>query len=190
MAKKHTISLLVENKAGVLARVAGLYARRAFNIDSLAVGRTENPTISRITLVVDAKKAPISQITKQLNKLLNVIHIEELKEERSVQRQLVFVKVAADDSNRANVLQVTDMFRARVVDVDPAAVTIEVTGAQGKVEALLAALAPYGVKEIVQSGMVAIARGPVSMSETKRAELSEQGLLREDATFKCGPSQQ
>lgn len=183
MAKKHTISLLVENKAGVLARVAGLYARRAFNIDSLAVGTTENPTISRITLVVDAKKQPIEQITKQLNKLLNVIHIEELKDASSVQRQLVLVKVSADDSNRANVLQVTDMFRARVVDVDPAAVTIEVTGTQSKVDALLAALAPYGVKEIVQSGVVAIERGPHSMSEQTRAELSEQGLLHCDNDF-------
>ena len=179
MAKKHTISLLVENKPGVLARVSGLYARRAFNIDSLAVGTTENPAISRITLVVDAKKQPIEQITKQLNKLLNVIHIEELKDDDSVQRQLVLVKVAANDGNRHNVLQVSDMFRAHVVDVDPEAVTIEVTGSQQKVAALLAGLRPYGVKEIVQSGVVAIGRGPHSMSEAKRVELCEQGLLED-----------
>ncbi|MCI6573572.1 MAG: acetolactate synthase small subunit [Actinomycetaceae bacterium] len=174
MAKRHTISLLVENKAGVLARVAGLYARRAFNIESLAVGTTEDPAISRITLVVDAKKAPIEQITKQLNKLLNVIAIEELKDETSVQRKLVLVKVSADDSNRSNVLQVISMFRAHVVDVDPNAVTIETTGSEQKVEALLAALDPYGIKEIVQSGTVAIGRGPESMSEQLRHQLSQQ----------------
>ncbi|MDD7465812.1 MAG: acetolactate synthase small subunit [Actinomycetaceae bacterium] len=174
MAKKHTISLLVENKAGVLTRVAGLYARRAFNIDSLAVGITEDPEISRITLVVDAKKAPIEQITKQLNKLLNVIAIEELKDDTSVQRKLVLVKVSADDSNRSNVLQVISMFRAHVVDVAPKAVTIETTGSKQKVEALLAALEPYGIKEIVQSGTVAIGRGPDSMSEQLRVRLSRQ----------------
>ncbi|MCI5825665.1 MAG: acetolactate synthase small subunit [Arcanobacterium sp.] len=174
MAKRHTISLLVENKAGVLTRVAGLYARRAFNIDSLAVGTTEDPAISRITLVVDAKKAPIEQITKQLNKLLNVIAIEELKDETSVQRKLVLVKIAADDSTRGNVLQVISMFRAHVVDVNPSAVTVETTGSEQKVEALLAALEPYGVKEIVQSGTVAIGRGPHSMSEPIRTQLAQQ----------------
>lgn len=177
MVKKQTISVLVENKAGVLARVVGLYARRAFNIDSLAVGTTEDPTISRITLVVDAQKAPIEQITKQLNKLLNVVAIAELPADKSVQRKLVLVKVSANDANRQNVLQVTEMFRAHVVDVDPAAVTIEATGSAEKVRALLAALAPYGVTEIVQSGIVAIGRGPHSISETTRTELSTAGLL-------------
>ena len=177
MAKRHTISLLVENKPGVLARVSGLYARRAFNIESLAVGTTENPTISRITLVVDAKRTPIEQITKQLNKLLNVIHIEELREEESVQRQLVLVKVTANDFNRGNVIQVSEMFRAHVVDVAPEVLTLEVTGNDQKVQAILTALAPYGVKEIVQSGIVAIGRGPESMSEKMRRELHARGLL-------------
>lgn len=170
--KRHTISLLVENRPGVLARVSGLYARRAFNIESLAVGPTENHAISRVTLVVDAKKAPIEQITKQLDKLLNVIRIEELKVSSSVQRKLVLVKVVADDSHRGNVLQIISMFRAHVIDVNPCTVTIETTGSEEKITALLAALEPYGIKEIVQSGTVAIGRGPLSMSEETSVQIA------------------
>lgn len=170
--KRHTISLLVENRPGVLARISGLYARRAFNIESLAVGTTENHAISRVTLVVDAKKSPIEQITKQLDKLLNVIRIEELKVSSSVQRKLVLVKVTADDSHRGNVLQVISMFRAHVIDVNPVTVTIETTGSEEKINALLAALEPYGIKEIVQSGTVAIGRGPFSMREETSAQIA------------------
>ncbi|MDY5584248.1 MAG: acetolactate synthase small subunit [Arcanobacterium sp.] len=171
MSERHTFSVLVENKPGVLARVSGLFARRAFNIHSLAVGPTEDPLLSRITLVVDAKELPIVQLQRQLNKLVNVIHIEELEDEISVHRRLVLVKVAANDVNRTNVLQIVEMFRARIVDVVPDAVTVEATGSESKVKALLTALAPYGVKEIVQSGTVAIGRGARSVSEQVLLEL-------------------
>lgn len=165
---RHTLSVLVENTPGVLARVAGLFARRAFNIHSLAVGPTEHEAISRMTVVVDAEDLPLEQVTKQLNKLINVIKIVQLDPEASVQRELLMVKVRADDSTRTGVLQVVELFRAHVVDVVPDTVTIESIGSEGKIGALLQALEPYGIKEIVQSGAVAIARG--SRSLTDRAD--------------------
>ncbi|WP_182355092.1 acetolactate synthase small subunit [Flaviflexus huanghaiensis] len=170
MNTRHTLSVLVENKPGVLTRVTALFARRAFNIHSVAVGPTEDPEISRITLVVDAADAPLEQVTKQLNKLINVIKIVTLEPATSVQRELLLIKVAADDSTRASVLQLVELFRAHVVDVFPDALTIEATGSAGKVDALLTSLAPYGIKEIVQSGAVAISRGPRSLSERVSAE--------------------
>jgi len=165
---RHTLSVLVENTPGVLARVAGLFARRAFNIHSLAVGPTEHESISRMTVVVDADDLPLEQVTKQLNKLINVIKIVQLDPDASVQRELLMVKVRADDASRTAVLQVVELFRAHVVDVVPDAVTVEAIGSEGKLAAMLAALEPYGVKEIVQSGAVAISRG--SRSLTDRAE--------------------
>ncbi|WP_250506884.1 acetolactate synthase small subunit [Bowdeniella massiliensis] len=162
---RHTLSVLVENKPGVLTRVAALFARRAFNIHSLAVGPTENDAISRITVVVDAQRLPLEQVTKQLNKLINVIKIVELDEVESVQRELLLVKVKADDRSRTAVLQVVELFRAHVVDVSPEAVIVEATGAYPKLEALLTALEPYGIKEIVQSGSVGIARGAKSLAD-------------------------
>jgi acetolactate synthase-1/3 small subunit len=162
---RHTLSVLVENKPGVLTRVAALFARRSFNIHSLAVGPTEHESISRITVVVDVDELPLEQVTKQLNKLVNVLKIVELEPSGSVQRELLLVKVRADDATRTAVLQVVELFRARVVDVSPDAVTIEATGGPEKVSALLSVLEPYGVREIVQSGMVAIARGGRSMTD-------------------------
>lgn len=162
---RHTLSVLVENKPGVLTRVAALFARRAFNIHSLAVGPTEHESISRITVVVDVEDLPLEQVTKQLNKLVNVLKIVELEPGTSVQRELLLVKVRADDATRTAVLQVVELFRARVVDVSPDAVTIEATGGPEKISALLAVLEPYGVREIVQSGMVAIGRGSRSMTD-------------------------
>ncbi len=162
---KHTLSVLVENKPGVLTRVAALFARRAFNIHSLAVGPTEHTEISRITVVVDAAELPLEQVTKQLNKLINVLKIVELEPDSSVQRELLLVKVRADDASRTAVLQVVELFRAHVVDVAPDAVTIEATGGDGKIRALLAALEPHGIREIVQSGAVAIGRGSRSMTD-------------------------
>ncbi len=167
---RHTLSVLVENTPGVLTRVAGLFARRAFNIHSLAVGPTEHEDISRMTVVVDADDLPLEQVTKQLNKLINVLKIVELEPEASVQRELLMVKVKADDASRTAVLQVVELFRAHVVDVAPDSVTIEAVGGEAKLGALLAALGPYGVKEIVQSGTVAIVRG--SRSLTDKAERS------------------
>ena len=162
---RHTLSVLVENKPGVLTRVAGLFARRAFNIHSLAVGPTEHDDISRITVVVDVDALPLEQVTKQLNKLINVIKIVELEPDASVQRELLLVKVRADAGTRSHVLEVVQLFRAHVVDVVPEAVTIEATGSPGKLDALLAALEPYGVREIVQSGTVAIGRGARSITD-------------------------
>ena len=162
---RHTLSVLVENKPGVLTRVAGLFARRSFNIHSLAVGPTEHEEISRITVVVDVEGGPLEQVTKQLNKLINVIKIVELEPRASVQRELLLVKVRADVAQRSRVLEVVELFRARVVDVVPDAVTIEATGSPDKLAALLAALDPFGVREIVQSGTVAIGRGSRSITD-------------------------
>ncbi|MCL3860500.1 acetolactate synthase small subunit [Actinotalea sp. K2] len=162
---RHTLSVLVENKPGVLTRVAGLFARRSFNIHSLAVGPTEHDEISRITVVVDVDELPLEQVTKQLNKLINIIKIVELEQDSSVQRELLLVKVRAELAIRSHVLEVVELFRARVVDVVPDAVTIEATGGPGKLDALLAALEPFGIREIVQSGTVAIGRGSRSITD-------------------------
>ena len=162
---RHTLSVLVENKPGVLTRVAALFARRAFNIHSLAVGPTEHESISRITAVVDVDELPLEQVTKQLNKLVNVLKIVELEPGSSVQRELLLVKVRADDTTRSAVLQLVELFRAHVVDVGPECVTIEALGGPEKISAFLSVLEPYGVREIVQSGMVAIGRGARSMTD-------------------------
>lgn len=161
--KKHTLSVLVENKPGVLARVSGLFSRRGFNIDSLAVGPTEHPEISRMTIVVNVEDLPLEQVTKQLNKLVNVIKIVELDSTASVQRELLLVKVRAETATRGQVLEAAQLFRAKVVDVGTEAVTIEATGTADKLDALVRVLEPFGIKEMVQSGMVAIGRGPRSI---------------------------
>ncbi|HEX6445756.1 MAG TPA: acetolactate synthase small subunit [Streptosporangiales bacterium] len=161
----HTLSVLVENKPGVLARITGLFSRRGYNIDSLAVGTTEYPDVSRITLVVNVDEHPLEQVTKQLNKLVNVIKIVELDADSSVQRKLLLVKVAADIRNRGQVLETVQLFRARTVDVSPESVTIEATGAPDKLAAMLRVLAPFGIKELVQSGVVALGRGERSITD-------------------------
>ncbi|MBO4207637.1 acetolactate synthase small subunit [Micromonospora echinofusca] len=160
----HTLSVLVENKPGVLARVSGLFSRRGFNIDSLAVGETENPDVSRITIVVNAESSPLEQVTKQLNKLVNVLKIVELDPGVSVARELLLVKVRADRVARSQVLETVNLFRARVVDVAPDTLTIEATGTPDKLDALLRDLEPFGIKEMVQSGLVAIGRGSRSIT--------------------------
>ncbi|GAB3155272.1 MULTISPECIES: acetolactate synthase small subunit [unclassified Microbacterium] len=161
----HVLSLLVEDKPGLLTRVAGLFARRGFNIESLAVGVTEVPGLSRITVVVDVDQLPLEQVTKQLNKLINVIKIVELDAAASVQRQHVLVKVRADNASRSNVLEVVNLFRGSVVDYAPDALVVEITGDKGKVDAFLRALEPFGVKEMAQSGLLAIGRGGKSITE-------------------------
>ena len=163
---RHTLSVLVENKPGVLARVAGLFSRRGFNIESLAVGPTEHADISRMTIVVNVEDLPLEQVTKQLNKLINVIKIVELDAAQSVQRELLLVKVRADLSIRSAVLETVQLFRAKVVDVSTESVTIEATGTVDKLEALVRMLEPFGVRELVQSGMVAVGRGPRSITGT------------------------
>jgi len=162
---RHTLSVLVENKPGVLARVASLFSRRGFNIDSLAVGPTEHPEISRMTILVNVEELPLEQVTKQLNKLVNVIKIVELDPAISVQRELLLVKVKADLETRSHVLETVQLFRAKVVDVAPDAVTIEATGTADKLEALIRVLEPFGIKELVQSGMVAVGRGSRSITD-------------------------
>ena len=156
---RHTLSVLVEDKPGVLARVASLFSRRGFNIESLAVGPTETPQVSRMTIVVSVESLPLEQVTKQLNKLINVLKIVELDGEASVQREILLVKVRADAQSRTQVLELVSMFRAKVVDVATDAVTIEATGSHDKLEALLRVLEPFGIKELVKSGMVALGRG-------------------------------
>ena len=161
----HTLSVLVENKPGVLARVAGLFSRRGFNISSLAVGPTEHEEISRITIQVTVEGAALEQVTKQLNKLVNVIKIVELDPNQSVQREHMLIKVKVDNATRSGVLEAVNLFRARVVDVAPDALVIEVTGDSGKTQALLKVLEPYGIKEMAQSGLLAIGRGGKSITE-------------------------
>jgi acetolactate synthase I/III small subunit len=162
---RHTLSVLVENKPGVLARVASLFSRRGFNIDSLAVGPTEHEDISRMTIVVNVAELPLEQVTKQLNKLVNVLKIVELDPVQSVQRELTLIKVRADAENRSSVLEMVTLFRARCVDVASDAVTIEVTGTPDKLKAFIKVLEPFGIKELVQSGMVAVGRGARSITD-------------------------
>ena len=162
---RHTLSVLVENKPGVLARIAGLFSRRGYNIDSLAVGPTEHPEISRMTIVVNVEDSPLEQVTKQLNKLVEVLKIVELEGSAAVERELALVKVRADAQTRSQVLETVQLFRAKVVDVAVDAVTIEVTGNRDKLDAMLRVLEPFGIRELVQSGVVAIGRGARSISE-------------------------
>jgi acetolactate synthase-1/3 small subunit len=162
---RHTLSVLVENKPGVLARVSALFSRRGFNIDSLAVGPTEDPEVSRMTIVVNVETSPLEQVTKQLNKLVEVIKVVELDGDYSVNRELLLVKVRADAGSRGQVLELVQLFRAKVVDVATDAVTVQIVGNQGKLEDFLRVLEPYGVRELVQSGVVAIGRGGRSITE-------------------------
>jgi acetolactate synthase-1/3 small subunit len=162
---KHTLSVLVENKPGVLARVAGLFSRRGFNIDSLAVGPTEHAEVSRMTIVVDVAESPLEQVTKQLNKLIEVIKIVELEPGHSVARELLLVKVRTDAATRGQVLELVQVFRGKVVDIATDAVTVQLVGNSDKLADFLRIVEPYGLRELVQSGMVAIGRGPRSITE-------------------------
>lgn len=161
----HTLSVLVENKPGVLARTAGLFSRRGFNIESLAVGPTEHEEISRMTIVVNVESSPLEQVTKQLNKLVEVIKIVELDTASAVNRELLLVKVRADAESRGAVLDAVALFKAKVVDVAPDAVTIQITGNADKLADFRRIIEPFGIRELVQSGMVAIGRGSRSITE-------------------------
>ncbi len=155
---KHTISVLVENHFGVLAHVAGLFSARGFNIDSLAVGETEDSSVSRMTIVAHGDDRVIEQITKQLNKLIDVIKVQDLTEEDNIARELVLVKVHATAQTRSDILQIVNTFRAKVVDVNPHSLTVEVTGNEEKIDAMLELFRPFGVKEVVRTGTIALAR--------------------------------
>ena len=167
MTTTHTLSVLVEDKPGVLARVASLFSRRGFNIQSLAVGATEQKHLSRMTIVVQVEDFPLEQVTKQLNKLINVIKIVEQDEEQSVSRELALIKVRTDAATRSQVIEAVNLFRAKVVDVSTESLTIEATGTPEKLEAFLRVLEPYGIREIVQSGIVSLARGPRGIGTAK-----------------------
>lgn len=155
---KHTISVLVENHFGVLAHVAGLFSARGFNIDSLAVGETEDPTVSRMTIVAHGDDRVIEQITKQLNKLVDVIKVQDLTGEENITRELVLVKIHATASTRSDILQIVNTFRAKVVDVSQQSLTVEVTGNEEKIDAMLELFRPFGIKEVVRTGTIALAR--------------------------------
>lgn len=156
---RHTLAVLVENNPGVLARVAGLFSRRGFNIDSLAVGRTDNPSVSRMTIVVEGDDRYLEQVNKQLHKLVDVIKISDITRDAYVDRELVLIKVSADAAKRAEIMQLVDIFRARIVDVGPKTLTIEVTGNDGKITAFEDSLRPFGIKELVRTGKIAMLRG-------------------------------
>jgi acetolactate synthase-1/3 small subunit len=156
---RHTISVLVENKSGVLARVAGLFSGRGYNIDSLNVAETEDATVSRMTIVARGDDRILEQITKQLNRLVDVIKVSDLTSEDHVERELVLIKVSAQARDRSEIIQIADIFRANIVDVNPETLVIAVTGDEGKIAAMINMLRPYGIKEIARSGEVAISRG-------------------------------
>lgn len=164
---RHTLSVLVEDVEGITSRVAGMFTRRGYNLVSIVSARTENPGINRFTIVVDASEIVIEQVTKQLNKIIPVIKVVELDEETSVARGIMLVKVAADNTNRPQVVDAVNIFRARVVDVAQESVIVEATGSPGKLSALLDVLEPFGIRELIQSGHVALSRGPKAMAPTK-----------------------
>ena len=156
---RHTISILVENKFGVLARVAGLFSGRGYNIDSLNVGETEDPSISRMTIVARGDDRVLEQITKQLNRLIDVIKVSDLTSEKHVERELVLIKVSAQPKDRSEIIQLADIFRANIVDVSHETLMISITGDEDKIAAMINMLRPYGIKEIARSGKVAMSRG-------------------------------
>lgn len=156
---KHTLAVLVENKPGVLTRVAGLFARRGFNIESLVVGESEDPNLSRMTITIDGAEHPIDQVTKQLHKLINVVKIRDLDPEHMVARELALIKVNASGATRSEIVQIVEIFQAKVVDVDKRTLTLEMASSPGKLLALKEMLQPFGIIEVVRTGTVAIARG-------------------------------
>jgi len=164
---QHTITALVENTPGVLARVSGLFARRGFNIESLAVSITEDPTVSRMTIVVGGDERALEQIEKHLNKLIEVIKVYDYTETAAVDRELALIKVTAGPDKRAEIMQIADIFRAKIIDVSERTVTIEVTGPVGKVDAFQNLMVPYGLKELVRTGKIVLSRGARSTAEMK-----------------------
>jgi acetolactate synthase-1/3 small subunit len=156
---KHTISVLVENKPGVLARVSGLFARRGFNIESLAVGTTEDESVSRMTIVAQGDDSVLEQITKQLYKLIDVIKVFDIPKDVAVERELMLIKVSCNEKTRPEIIEIVDIFRGRIVDVSEGAVTIEMTGEENKIEGILKLLKKFGIKELIRTGKIALQRG-------------------------------
>ena len=172
--EKHTIAVMVENKFGVLSRVAGLFSARGYNIESLSVGETLDPTVSRMTLVVKGDAFVIEQVIKQLHKLIDVIKVTDLSEENHVEREMLLIKVNAEPAARAEILRIGDIFRAKVVDVTPGTYTLEATGEESKIEAIIELLRPFGIQELVRTGKVAIARGPKTRLRRVEEKLGKQ----------------
>ena len=167
---RHILAVLVENNPGVLTRVTGLFSRRGYNIDSLSVGRTENPMISRMTLLVEGDDLVLEQVTKQLHKLIDVIKISDITSEQYVDRELVLIKVGADPAVRGEIIQIVDIFRARIVDIGHRSLIIECTGDEGKINAVTESLKPFGIKELVRTGKIAMLRGQKSTSLNENRE--------------------
>jgi len=155
---KHTIAALVENRFGVLARIAGLFSARGFNIDSLTVGETEDPTISRMTIVVEGDDRVLEQVMKQLNKLVDVIKVSDISSQKFVDRELALIKVNAPRSRRSEIMEIAEVFRAKIVDISPNTLTIEATGNEDKIKAIIGMLKPFGIKELARTGRVAMLR--------------------------------
>ena len=156
---KHTIAVIVENKSGVLTRIAGLFSRRSFNIDSLSVGATDNPDYARMTITVQGDRDVLEQVIKQLSKLINVIRVSELDASESVVRELAVIKVSADKDNRSEIMQIVNIFRAKIIDVSHRSMIIEVTGDENKIDAMIQLLRQFGIKELARTGMVSMVRG-------------------------------
>ena len=173
MNHRHTLSVLVENKPGVLTRIAGMFARRGYNIHSLAVGPTEDERVSRLTLVVGTEAVQLEQIIKQLNKLVNVLKIVELDEGAAIEREMQLVKVNADPAIRSQIIEIAEVFRAKIVDVDHDSITLEVAGNPSKLEAIVELLQPYGIRELVRSGTIALARGTRSISDGSKLRMRQ-----------------
>lgn len=187
---EHIISALVENHFGVLVRVAGLFSARGFNIDSLAVGETHDPSISRMTIVVHGDERIIEQIMKQLGKLIDVIKVEDISREAITERELVLVKVAASAATRGEIMQIVNTFRAKVVDVNPKALTVEVTGNASKVDAMLELLRPFGILEVVRTGRVALSRESIlSVKSGPKTTGGALGLAKTGASSSNGAPQ-
>ena len=171
---KHTIAVLVENHFGVLARVSGLFSARGFNIDSLTVGETQDSAVSRMTIVVNGDERVLDQIMKQLNKLVDVIKVVDLTKEDTIERELVLVKITASPSNRADIIQIVNTFRAKIVDVNPHSMTIEVTGTESKLDAMLELLRPFGIDELVRTGLISMVRKKIiGCGETASAKIGK-----------------
>lgn len=184
----HTIAVLVENQFGVLSRVSGLFSARGFNIDSLTVGETQDPAVSRMTIVVNGDERVLDQIMKQLDKLVDVIKVVDLTKEETIDRELLLVKVGASPANRADIIQIVNTFRAKIVDVNPHSVTIEVTGTESKLDAMLELLRPFGIEELVRTGLISVVRkkvigcgeaAPVKKEKTDKPAKSKSKKIKE-----------
>ncbi len=162
--KRHIVSALVENRSGTLSRVSGLFSRRGFNIDGLTVGETDNPSVSRMTIAVSGDESVLEQIVKQLDKLVDVIAVRELAPESCIRRELILLKLSANETNRAAVLEIASIFRSHIIDVSPTTITIEATGDTDKLDGLLLLLRPYGILELARTGLVALERGSLNLS--------------------------